>query len=116
MTPDASRPSDPLAALENTLVDHLFVLQPGYAVFLGLHRYDGLLPDLSRGATDAWIAKARELLAGVRDIRRDALPHARRLDHHLLELLLEGPLFDLVEGRDLERNPMSYVGGISLTA
>lgn len=107
--------TDPLLPVEAGIVDHLFELQPSYAVFLGLHRYDGRLPDYRRESTDAWAAKADEWLTQLRALPKDQLPPSRHLDQLLLGLLLEGPLFDLREGRELERNPMSYVGPISLT-
>jgi ElaB/YqjD/DUF883 family membrane-anchored ribosome-binding protein len=34
----------------------------------------------------------------------------------LLEMTLEGPLFDLRDSNDYDQNPMVYVGGLSLTA
>ncbi|MCI4370355.1 MAG: DUF885 domain-containing protein [Thermoplasmata archaeon] len=101
--------------LERDVVDHYFVLQPGFAVFLGLHQHDGRVPDLSRAGTDAWVAGADRLLARLRTVKVDGLSPGRAIDRSLLELLLESPRFDLVDSRDLERNPMSYVGGISLT-
>src|SRR5579871_5918000 len=116
-------PSDPrhdpateFAALESEIVDHFFVLQPSYAVFLGLHRYDGKLPDLSRAATTAWTRTAERLLAKLAATAPATLPEERRLDHLLLQLLLEGPIFDLNESRDYDRNPMAYVGQVSLTS
>jgi uncharacterized protein (DUF885 family) len=103
-------------ALEQEVVDHLFVLQPSYAVGLGLHTYDGLLPDLSRSGTDRWTQGADELLARIAAIAPESLPRERRTDGFLLSLLLESPLFDLRVTSDLERNPMNYLGAISLTA
>lgn len=103
-------------ALEREVVDHLFVLQPSYAVGLGLHEYDGRVPDLSRDATTAWAGDADRLLARLAAVDSAALVKDRAVDRFLLRLLLEGPLFDLRESGDLERNPMSYVGQISLTA
>lgn len=107
--------SDPLRALETGIVDHLFELQPSYAVFLGLHQYDGRLPDYGKTTTDGWATKAEEWLVQLRAVPPESLPPARRSDRLLLELLLEGPLFDLRDARELERNPMSYVGAIGLT-
>jgi hypothetical protein len=104
-----------LDPLEERIVEHLFEHQPGYAVFLGLHRYDGRLPDLTRPATDRWANGARDLLGQLRSVSREGLPPARHHDAVLLQLLLESPLFDLEELRDLERNPMTYIGAISLT-
>jgi uncharacterized protein (DUF885 family) len=103
-------------ALERAIVDHLFVLQPGYAVGLGLHQYDGRLPDLTRDATRAWTHEARALLARLAAFEPGPLSADRTIDAHLLRLLLESPLFDLTDSGDLERNPMTYLGGISLTS
>jgi Bacterial protein of unknown function (DUF885) len=105
-----------LAALESAVTDHLFELQPSYAVFLGLHRYDGRLPHLERGRTEAWIAGAERWLERLRALADGALGEDRALDRTLLELLLEGALFDLRDGREYDRNPMTYLGAVSLTA
>ena len=102
--------------LEQEIVDHLFVLQPSYAVGLGLHQYDGHLPDLSAAATERWVAGADALLQRLAAVPRGSLPTARKTDGFLLGLLLESPLFDLRMVSDLERNPMNYLGAVSLTA
>ncbi|HYA10343.1 MAG TPA: DUF885 domain-containing protein [Thermoplasmata archaeon] len=105
-----------LDALEREIVDHLFELQPSYAVALGLHDYDGRSPDLSPGATDRWASTADRLLARLGEVDPDVLTPDRQIDRFLLRLLLESPLFDLRDARDLERNPMAYVGMFSLTS
>jgi uncharacterized protein (DUF885 family) len=104
-----------LAALEQQVVDHVFVLQPSYGVGLGLHQYDGRVPDLSRPATDEWIQKADELLRRLNALDDSSLSDDRKIDRFLVRLLLESPLFDLRESLDLDRNPMSYVGSVSMT-
>ena len=110
-------PKDGFDALEREIIDHLFRLQPSYAVGLGLHEYDGRLPDLSKAATDAWMRAADELLVRLSAVPRESLlPPPRRTDALLLKLLLESPLFDLRSVSDLERNPMNYLGLASLTA
>lgn len=106
----------PLDEIERQVVDHLFVLQPSYAVGLGLHEYDGRMPDLSADATERWSREADRLLARLREIEIGPLPSDRQIDRLLLDLLLESPLFDLRESRELDRNPMSYVGSVSLTS
>jgi hypothetical protein len=103
-------------SLEREIVDHLFVLYPSYAVGLGLHEYDGRLPDLSRPGTDQWMRGADNLLARLASVLPGSLPPERRADGFLLSLLLESPLFDLRMVSDLERNPMNYLGAVSLTA
>ncbi len=113
-TPHA--PAEPLDALEQEIADHLFALQPSYAVGLGLHDYDGRMPDLSVASTERWATGADRLLIRLAGIDDERLSPDRRIDRFLLRLLLEGPLFDLRESRDLDRNPMSYVGSVSLTS
>jgi uncharacterized protein (DUF885 family) len=109
-------PSPELDGLEREVIDHIFVLQPAYAVALGLHDYDGRQPDLARPATDRWIAGADRLLGRLEAVDPEALPASRQIDRLILRLLLEGPLFDLREARELERSPISYVGMFSLTS
>ncbi len=105
-----------LDALERDIVDHLFTLQPGYAVGLGLHQYDGQVPDLSAEGTARWSRQAGALLGRLTTADDSGVPDARRVDRFLLRLLLESPLFDLRESFQLDRNPMSYVGAVSLTS
>jgi hypothetical protein len=112
----AAFPPDGLAVLEQEIIDHLFQLQPSYAVGLGLHEYDGLLPDLSKPATDGWMRIADDLLVRLDAVGEEPLPAGRETDLLLLKLLLESPLFDLRSVSDLERNPMNYLGMASLTA
>jgi uncharacterized protein DUF885 len=102
--------------LEREVVEHLFRLQPGLPVFLGFHEYDGQVPDLSAPATDRWVAGADQLLARLRAAPPAGDADSHGVDRRLLELLLESPKFDLAETHDLERNPMSYPGSISLTS
>jgi uncharacterized protein (DUF885 family) len=103
-------------ALETAVIDHLFALQPGYAVFLGLHQYDGRLPDYSSGFTDRWLSEADRLSARIHAFDSGEVPAGRSIDRRLLELLLASPVFDLREARDLERNPMAYLASLSMTS
>ncbi len=107
---------DALASLESEITDHVFELQPTYAVMLGLHRYDGRVPLAGREATDGWAATADRLLARLREIPEERLPGPRAIDRVLLELLLQSQLFDLRESREYDRNPMGYLGAVSLTS
>src|SRR5271170_1973984 len=101
--------------LEREIVDHVFILQPGSAVALGLHQYDGIVPDLSAPATDLWASQTERLLRRLSEPAPDRLSADRKLDRSLLRLLLESPQFDVREVRDLDRNPMTYVSAFSLT-
>ena len=106
---------DRLSLLEKEIVAHVFVLRPTMASYLGLHQYDGLLPDLSSDSTRRWAATTTELLRRVNDVPEADLSPARRLDRNLLRLLLEGNLFDLEGTRELDQNPMVYLFQPDLT-
>jgi transcriptional regulator with XRE-family HTH domain len=107
--------TDRLSFLEKEIIAHLFVARPTMAAYLGLHEYDGLLPDLSAESTERWRATAKGFLRQLGEVPDSDLPVPRRLDRSLLRLLLEGNLFDLEETRELDRNPMSYLFQPDLT-
>jgi uncharacterized protein (DUF885 family) len=75
-------------AIEHEIVDHLFRLQPSYAVGLGLHQYDGIVPDLGSAATESWATGADALLVRLRRIDEAGLSEDRKVDRLLLQLLL----------------------------
>lgn len=101
--------------LEAEIADAVFELQPTFAVGLGRHEFDGGLPDYSSDATDGWVRRAAALLERLAHVDPGELSPGRRIDAFLLRLVLEGATFDLREGARLERNPMSYLGVLSLT-
>ncbi|MGA7649581.1 MAG: DUF885 family protein, partial [Thermoplasmata archaeon] len=111
----AAESTDRLSLLEKETVAHLFVARPTLASYLGLHEYDGLLPDLSVDSTNRWRTTAKELLRRLAEVPESDLTAARRHDRNLLQLSLEGTLFDLDETRELDRNPMSYLFQPDLT-
>jgi uncharacterized protein (DUF885 family) len=106
---------DPLSLLEEKIIAHVFVLRPTMASVLGLHDYDGVLPDVSVESTRRWAETAKDLLRQLLEIPEAPLPVSRQLDRNILRLLLEGNLFDLEEVRELDRNPMSYLFQPDLT-
>lgn len=107
--------TDRLSVPEKQVIAHVFLLRPTTAAYLGLHEYDGLLPDLSVESTGRWVATAQELLDTLDGIPDSDLSVSRRLDRNLLRLLLEGNLFDLTATRELDRNPMAYLFHPDLT-
>jgi len=107
--------ADPLGTIEREIVLHFFEGRPTFAASLGLHEYDGRLPDLSSAGTGRWAEAARALLARLEGVSEEGLTSPRRFDRNLLRLLLEGALFDLEESRELDRNPMAVLFQPDLT-
>ncbi len=112
--PRASPAERELDDLEVEVLEHYFQMAPTTAVFLGLHAYDGFLPDLSERNLPEWIRKARDLLDRLARIDALGLPSRRRLDRDLLTLDLESLLFDLTDYPYPEKLPLWYVAPLSL--
>ncbi len=83
----------------------LFEAFPPAAVELGLHEYDGRLPDFSSRGVARWVATAHELAYRLRGFPRGGLNGAERRDQRLLLALLEQSFFTLEVTRSHETNP-----------
>ena len=93
---------------------HLHRLQPDDAVSLGLHDFDGTLPDRSRKSLADMTAQLEKDKAALEAAKE--LAPAQQLERDVLLQKLRAELFDLVE-RDVYRtNPMAYTGSINLDA
>ncbi len=85
---------------------------PGEAVSLGLHAFDGKLPDVSAGG----LAREVERLAGARsdlEAVRGLSPELE-LQRQVLLVAVRGAQFDRVDWRQPQRNPMFYIGALAL--
>jgi uncharacterized protein (DUF885 family) len=103
-----------LDKLEEEVFQHVFKLSPRQAVMLGLHDYDGLLPDISPGGLKAWTDRAVGLLERVSS-ERHGLDKDGRLDALCLETMLERMLFDVQDLRGYETRPNIYSFQLSVT-
>src|SRR2546427_8232817 len=81
---------------------------------LGLHDYDGLLPDVSPGGLKSWTDKAVGLLDRVRS-ERHGLDKDGPLDALCLETMLERMLFDVEDLRGYATRPNLYSMQLSVT-
>ena len=103
-----------LDKLDQEVFNHVFKLNPRQAVMLGLHDYDGLLPDVSPGGLKAWTDKA----VGLRDrVRSEShgLDKDGRLDALCLETMLERMLFDVEDLRGYATRSNLYSMQLSVT-
>lgn len=102
--------------LASFIANHLYRAEPADAVSLGLHKFDGQLPDL----TPAGLADQVKLLerdrASLAALDPATLTPAQRLDREVLLYELRGRLFRLVDLDVYRTNPMAYAGHINLDA
>lgn len=110
---DAPERFEDLAAV---VANHIYRFDPAKAVSLGLHRYDGLLPD----RTPAAIEEERVQLERDRDalLSHDAktLTPLQQDERDVLLAEVRGRLFRLVDMDVARTNPMSYTPAINLDA
>ena len=88
---------------------------PNQASRLGLHEYDGRLPDLSKSALDR---RSQDLRTGLKELSKievRALTKQNQLDHSLITARLQKELFELTELKIQETNPMGMLWHIELS-
>jgi len=81
---------------------------PTTATWLGDHRFDDQLDDVSAEARDALVAFAEGQLLALRGIGRDDLSAANQVDYELLEHELEGIVWRTRELQEWAWNPLVY--------
>ena len=103
-----------LDKLEDEVFRHAFELNPRQAVMLGLHDYDGSLPDLSPDRLKAWSGKAVGLLERIKGEFHE-LDKEGRQDAQSMETMLERMLFDIQDLRAYSTRPTIYSLQLSTT-
>lgn len=102
--------------LASFVANHLYRMEPGDAVSLGLHEYDGQLPDITPAGLEDQIKRLerdRDLLATYDDA---TLTPAQRVERDVLLYEIRGRLFRLVDLDVYRTNPMTYAAHINLDA
>ena len=95
--------------LADEFIHGSFLFSPLYGVSLGLHEYDGLVPNYSRASLDAEVRRLKDF-----DARLAAFPQRRQLtaggefDYRMLQLAVQQSLFDFEEAHAFDKNPMTY--------
>jgi uncharacterized protein (DUF885 family) len=93
---------------------HLYRLNPDDAVGLGVHEYDGMLPDRSPKAIADIVAQLERDKAAL--LAAKDLAPVQQLERDVLVQRLRRELFDIVERDVFRTNPMAYSGAINLDA
>ena len=101
--------------LAQRLVQEYWSFYPTAGSRIGLHGYDGKLPDLSPGSLRRRVEQLQRGLAQLSAINLETMDQEGRLSHRLLELFLKRENFALTEWRPLETNPMRQVGYLNVS-
>ncbi len=87
-----------------------FAHNPTSGSRLGLHQYDGFLPNLAKETIERHVAELRRFQDRLGTIPANALSLEARLDYEVLEFAIKDDVCRLEERRGWERNPMFYLG------
>lgn len=102
--------------LAERIVDAVLDSEPDLASFVGDHRFDGRLPDLSSDAVAERTTMFRDAADALSGLDADELSPQDQVDHALLSSLAERGLFELTDVREHEWNPLVHNPGPLLHA
>ena len=111
----SSPASERLARLTDEFLRALFDAYPTLAASLGLHEYDGRVPDFREAARADRVSALRRSAARLTEIPADALDAEDAHDHVLLRLAIEEELFELESLREYERNPLVFSAALDVS-
>lgn len=96
-----------VAPMVEDAFEALWALEPGWAVYLGRHEYDGLAPDWSEGAVAHQLARLEAV--GARLEAADGLTTDEEIDRELLVAQISKTQFEWRQLRVANRNPMPWI-------
>ena len=88
---------------------------PGTASWLGLHDYDGRLPDVSAQAIQARAAALKRTRDDLQAVKPHTLGKLERVERAVILLEIRSELFKLETLRQPQRNPLYYGGSLGVS-
>src|SRR4051794_1727348 len=103
------------AELSENILKNFLSMNPSVArYYIGLHEYDGNVPDFSRKGIENYLSTARQQLAELDKLDSESLSDQEKFDMALLRHNIEAGIFDLADLRHWENSPLFYVSGLTL--
>jgi hypothetical protein len=96
------------AATERQVIDGFFRFSPTHARYMGDHRFDGVVGDLSKSAIRARVSEIDRQLSSIGEVQ--GIDAGQAIDRRALIAQLEAARFELTELRLPFREPMFYAG------
>ena len=87
---------------------------PLEAVSLGFHEFDGKVPDLSRAAIDAELARLQHFDHEFQKVDVTKISARDFSDLRLVRTAIKNQTFGIVDLGNFERNPMTYVNALDV--
>ncbi|HEX2916114.1 MAG TPA: DUF885 domain-containing protein [Chloroflexia bacterium] len=106
--------ADSFETISERILQKYLEMNPATARYLGLHEYDGQVPDLSAQALQNYVAWAEQELKNLDQLDSGSLSEQQQFDLALLRHNLAAIPFNINEMRDWEQNPLYYSQQLSL--
>jgi uncharacterized protein (DUF885 family) len=104
-----------LARLSEDFLTALFETYPTMAAGLGLHDYDGRMPDITESARARRVSSLRGFSDRLAAMTPCNLTAEDAHDHTLVSQAVQEELFELEQLRDFERNPLVVLGPLDVS-
>src|SRR5437762_6081700 len=88
--------------------------RPLQGVALGIHQYDGKIPDYSRLAVDAEVERLKRFQDQLSKLDPSKLSKQTDVDRRLLLTAIAGELFQIEEMAIFDKNPMTYARALDV--
>lgn len=99
------------APLAERIVDAILERSPVTAMYVGDHRFDDRLPDLSADAVAADVAMLTDAANALAEVDHETLDPQEQVDHAILSSAVDQGLFERTEIREHEWNPLAHNPG-----
>lgn len=101
---------DDFLVFEEDYFNGLLAYRPTFGTLSGVHQYDEMLEDFNRGRIDGRVEELRVQSARLAALREQTLVPSEAIDAEILQQRIGAEIFELVEERPWEKNPMIYMG------
>ena len=102
------RSSEPFPHFVDDYINYLYETHPTSATLDGVHAYDDLLEDFSRGAIEAHARSLAGFLRRLEEIDVEGLTATERAERPMVADNIRARMFELEEIRTWEKNPQLY--------
>ena len=100
--------AEPLSHFVEQYLDYLYETHPTGAAFEGVHQFDDLLEDPSRGALEGQARELGGLARRLAAIGKSGLTSTERIEREMLDANIRARIFELEKVRSWERNPQRH--------
>ena len=100
-----------LDEIGSEILEQIWNFHPVDATYLGIHKYDTLLPDYSKNSLKKMLSRFKKLRQNLDELDTLSFSVDELVDYHLLKIDLADEIFDLEIMKSYRKNPLIYVTG-----